>query len=413
MSPVTLSPVTLTALGHPEIAATDTRTIEVVERAEFTARAGVIGYDANYDPAALAALRGRVRITIAAGGASDVFEATVWPLVHQRQGIVFAREPAVRPRVFAGMASKAAADLDPRLKAALRAAGPVTLTLTPLGGEMPPGALYVVAMPLGNQGDLSPRAMEVLSGVDLILAEDTRVAHEALAWRGIHTPVKSCFDHNERARAPLVERELAAGRRLALISDAGMPLVSDPGHVVTRAAIAAGAHVTVVPGPSAPLAALALSGLPAATFRFAGFPPRTQGRRAAFLDDAVASADTTLAFEAPQRIGALLAELAALAPEREIALCRDLTKRTERVWRGTAQTVAGEFAVTDDGRGEFTLVIAPREEEAAAAAPEGGLEDFVAELLRAGCPTNPIVTALRARGMSRGDAYALVQRLKP
>jgi 16S rRNA (cytidine1402-2'-O)-methyltransferase len=408
-----MSPVTLTALGHPEIAATDTRTIEIVERAEFTARAGVIGYDAHYDPAALAALRGRVRVTIAAGGASDVFEATVWPLVHQRQGIVFAREPAVRPRVFAGMASKAAADLDPQLKAALRAATPVTLTLTPLGDEMPPGALYVVAMPLGNQGDLSPRAMEVLSGVDLILAEDTRVAHEALAWRGIHTPVKSCFDHNERARAPLVERELAAGRRLALISDAGMPLVSDPGHVVTRAAIAAGAYVTVVPGPSAPLAALALSGLPAATFRFAGFPPRTQGRRAAFLDDAVASADTTLAFEAPQRIGALLAELAALAPEREIALCRDLTKRTEQVWRGTAQAVAGEFAATDDGRGEFTLVIAPREEDAAAAAPEGGLEDFVAELLRAGCPTNPVVTALRARGMSRGDAYALVQRLKP
>ena len=279
MPPAPMSAVIVTALGHPQIAATDTRTIEVVERAELTARAGVVGYDAYYDPAALAALRGRIRVTVAAGDAADVFEATVWPLVHARQGIVFAREPAVRPRVLAGMASKAAADLDPQLKAALRAAAPVTLTLTPLGGEMPPGALYVVAMPLGNQGDLSPRAMEVLSGVDLILAEDTRVAHEALAWRGIHTPVKSCFDHNERTRAPLVERELAAGRRLALISDAGTPLVSDPGHVVTRAAIAAGAYVTAVPGPSAPLAALAVSGLPAATFRFAGVSRRAPRRR--------------------------------------------------------------------------------------------------------------------------------------
>jgi 16S rRNA (cytidine1402-2'-O)-methyltransferase len=407
-----MSSVTITALGHPDIAATDTRTIEIVERAEPAKRGSVAAYDARYDPAALAGLRGRIRVVIAAGDASDVFEATVSPLVHQRQGLVFARDPAVRPRVFAGMASKAAADLDPRLKAALRAPVPVTLTLSPISGEMPPGALYLVAMPIGNQGDLSPRALDILSGVDLILAEDTRVARDALAWRGIATPVKSCFDHNERMRVPLVARELGAGRRLALVSDAGTPLVSDPGHLIVRAAIAAGAYVTMVPGPSAPLMALALSGLPSTTFRFAGFPPRTAAQRESFLAAALASAETTIAFEAPQRVAGLLADFAGLAPDREVALCRDLTKRTEQVWRGTAAAVAADFAAHADGRGEFTIVIAPAPAPDTTSAPGGDLEAFVAALLRAGCPVNPIVAALRAGGMSRRDAYALVQGMK-
>jgi 16S rRNA (cytidine1402-2'-O)-methyltransferase len=277
---------------------------------------------------------------------------------------------------------------------------------------MPPGALYLVAMPIGNQGDLSPRALDILSGVDLILAEDTRVARDALAWRGIATPVKSCFDHNERMRVPLVARELAAGRRLALVSDAGTPLVSDPGHLIVRAAITAGAYVTMVPGPSAPLMALALSGLPSTTFRFAGFPPRTAAQRETFLAAALASAETTIAFEAPQRVAGLLADLAGLAPDREVALCRDLTKRTEQVWRGTASTVAADFAAQADGRGEFTIVIAPAPAPDTTSAPGGDLEAFVAALLRAGCPVNPIVAALRAGGMSRNDAYALVQGMK-
>ena len=407
-----MSSVIISALGHSDITATDTRTIEILEREELTKRTAVAAYNARYDPAAIAALRGRVRVTIEAGEASDVFEATIWPNVHQRQGLVFARDPAVRPRVFAGMATKAAADLNAQLKAALRTAVPVTLTLSSISGDMPPGALYLVAMPIGNQGDLSPRALEILAGVDLILAEDTRVAKDALAWRGIGTPIISCFDHNERVRAPFVAEKLAAGRRLALMSDAGTPLVSDPGHLVVRAAIEVGAYVTMAPGASAPLAALALSGLPSATFRFAGFPPRTTSKRAAFLDEMVNARETTIAFEAPQRAAALLTDLAAVAPDRQIALCRDLTKRTERVWRGAAAELAVAFAAEADGRGEFTIVIAPSQEKAPNAVPGGNLEDFVSALMWASCPVNPVVTALRACGMSRNEAYALVQGLK-
>lgn len=409
-----MQPVVVKARGHPDIKASDTRALELLEGPEMAKRAGVVALDASYDPEALAALRGRVRVTIAAGRESDSFEATVWPLVHQRQSLVFARDPAVKPRVFAGMASKAAADLAPALKEALRRAEDVTLTLAPLAGAaLPPGTLYLVAMPIGHQGDLSPRAVDVLAGVDLILAEDTRVARDALAWRGIRTPMTSCFDHNERLRVDLVAARLAEGRRIALVSDAGMPLVSDPGHLVVRAAVAAGATVTAVPGPSAALAALAVSGLPSATFRFAGFPPRKGGKRDAFLDAVVSSVDTSILFEAPQRIAALAAALAARAPDRAVALCRDLTKTSEEVRRGTAAGIAAALAAEPEIRGEFVLVVAPAPPRDA----QGGaadLERIVAALVRAGTPTAPLVAALReAAGLSRNEAYALVQRLKP
>jgi 16S rRNA (cytidine1402-2'-O)-methyltransferase len=403
----------ITARGHPDIKASDTRTLELLETPEMAKRGSVVAIDASYDPAALAALRGRVRVTIAAGDATDSFEATVWPLVHQRHALVFAREPAVRPRVFAGMASKAAADLAPDLKAALRAAETVTVTLEALVSELPAGTLYLVAMPIGHQGDLAPRAIDVLSGVDLILAEDTRIAHDALAWRGIRTPLTSCFDHNERLRVDLVTTQLAQGKRIALISDAGMPLVSDPGHLVVRAAIEAGATVTTVPGPSAALAALAVSGLPSATFRFAGFPPRKGGKRDAFLDAVLAAAETSILFEAPQRIAELAADFAARDSDRAVALARDLTKMTEQVQRGTAAEIAAALAAEDDIRGEFVLVVAPappREQQG----PAADLESLVAALLRAGSPTAPVVAALReTSGLSRNEAYALVQRLKP
>jgi 16S rRNA (cytidine1402-2'-O)-methyltransferase len=312
------------------------------------------------------------------------------------------------------MASKAAADLAPDLKAALRAAEAVTITVESLAdAELPPGALYLVAMPIGHQGDLAPRAIDVLSGVDLILAEDTRIAHDALAWRGIRTPLTSCFDHNERLRVDLVRAQLGQGKRIALISDAGMPLVSDPGHLVVRAAIEAGAAVTVVPGPSAALAALAVSGLPSATFRFAGFPPRKGGKRDEFLEATLAAAETSILFEAPQRIAELMDEVAARDPQRLVALARDLTKMTEQVQRGTAAEVAVALTAESDVRGEFVLVVAPAPPRDAAG-PAADLESLVAALLRAGSPTAPVVAALReTSGLSRNEAYALVQRLKP
>jgi 16S rRNA (cytidine1402-2'-O)-methyltransferase len=404
----------ITARGHPDIKASDTRTLELLETPDMAKRGSVVAIDATYDPAALAALRGRIRVTIAAGGAADSFEATVWPLVHQRHALVFARDPAVKPRVFAGMASKAAADLAPDLKDALRSAAALTITLTPFADAvLPAGTLYLVAMPIGHQGDLSPRAVDVLSGVDLILAEDTRIAHDALAWRGIRTPMTSCFDHNERLRVDLVTAQLAEGRRIALVSDAGMPLVSDPGHLVVRAAIETGANVTTVPGPSAALAALAVSGLPSATFRFAGFPPRKGGKRDEFLEGILAATDTSILFEAPQRIAELVGELAARAPTRAMALARDLTKMTEQVQRGTAAEIAAALAAEPDIRGEFVLVVAPAPPRDAQGTT-ADLESLVAALLRAGSPTAPVVAALReTSGLSRNEAYALVQRLKP
>ncbi len=402
-----MSDIRIRCRGHAAITATDSRTLELIDAEEWANRDGAIGYDAKFDPAALDGLRGRVLVELSCGEATDRLEATISPLFHRGQPLLFRRDPSVRSRSFAFLASKTAADLSRELVEALKKPGAeLTVALTPLAEEPPPGMLYLVALPIGHQGDLSPRAVDVLSSVDLILAEDTRIAHDALGWRGIRTKLQSCFAHNEKSRAPDVARRLAEGQRIALVSDAGMPVVSDPGQEITAAALAAGAEVRVIPGPSAVLTALALSGMAAPTFRFAGFPPRQGSARKEWIETLVAAEETSIFFESPHRISDLLGKLAETVPNRGLAVCRDLTKQSEQVLRGAVRDI--EIA---DPAGEYTLVLAPAEaktEESGAVASEALLKALLAE----GVPPSTLAKALRRTGMGRAEAYDLAQKLK-
>lgn len=411
-------PARIAFRGHAQVRASDPSAIEIVAGEAFADRSRALGYAPEFEPAALQALRGRVRVAVEVDGLADAFEATISPGFARGAPLLFRREPA-SARALAVAASKGAADLDPDLRRRLAEPGAEgTLTLTPIAGDTPPPGLFaLVGMPIGHQGDLSPRALDLLMSVDLIWAEDTRIAREALAWRGVKTPLASCYAQKEHLRAEELAGRLAAGERVAFVSDAGMPAVSDPGAELVRAAVEAGAQVTVLPGPSAPTAAVALSGFGGGGgFAFLGFPPRKGAERDRFLARVLNSPEPVALFEAPPRMLDLLADLAAAAPERALAACRDLTKQTEQVFRGTAAEIAQALAADQPVRGEFALVIdaAPSPSDPAQpAGPAFDLEAFVARLLAEGSPTQPVVSALRAFGLDRRTAYDLVQRLKP
>lgn len=223
-----------------------------------------------------------------------------------------------------------------------------------------PGCLYVVATPIGNLGDLSPRALAVLSGVDAICAEDTRMTSQLLAHFGIKKPLKALHDHNEDQLAAELVQQLQAGRTLALVSDAGTPLVSDPGYALVRAARAAALTVQAVPGPCAVTAALSIAGLPTDEFTFAGFLPAKPSARRARLQVLAAEPRTWVVYEAPHRIVECVEDLATvLGSERRVFLARELTKRFEQ----SVQLPAGalvEWIKADPNRqrGEFVLVVA-------------------------------------------------------
>lgn len=416
------SPVRIRFRGHPAVRATDPRAWEILDTEDWVDRPGALGYAPQFDPAALLHLRGRVVLHLEVEGETTSMEATLQPSWTRGGSLAFRRDTRTLQRPLASQCSKAAADLPAALVDRLRAPGAqASLTLTPLSDPAPPaGSLTLVAMPIGNQGDLPPRALDALAAADLILAEDTRVTDKALRWRGIQNPIASCHDHNERQRAPEALRRLAQGQRLVLVSDAGTPLVSDPGYALVQAALQAGVHLSAIPGPSAVVLALILSGLPADTFRFAGFAPRRSAELDPFLDRVLAGSDTTVLFESAHRIETFLEALTALAPERRIAVCKDLTKRTEHVLRGTPGEVAGQLHSLEDTGGEYTVVMAPAPESptpaSSQAAPGTGaqpaLEPFLEALLDEGCPTAPIVKALRKKtAMPRDAAYAYVQGL--
>jgi 16S rRNA (cytidine1402-2'-O)-methyltransferase len=218
------------------------------------------------------------------------------------------------------------------------------------------GTLFVVGTPIGNLEDITLRALRVLREVDVIAAEDTRRTAGLLAHYGIRTPMLSLHAHNERARATALIDKLRAGHRVAVVSDAGMPLVSDPGAPLVIAARAAGIRVEVVPGPSAALAALVTVGFPSDSFTFLGFPPVRAVARRAWLTTLAAEPRTVVFFEAPHRIRATLEALAEILPERPLAVARELTKLHEEVLAGTAAAVLARLG---EVRGEFTIVVGP------------------------------------------------------
>jgi 16S rRNA (cytidine1402-2'-O)-methyltransferase len=230
--------------------------------------------------------------------------------------------------------------------------------------------LYLVATPIGNLRDVSLRALEILAAADIIACEDTRVTRKLLSHYGIGTPLTPYHDHNAATARPKLVARLAEGARVALVSDAGTPLVSDPGYRLVRAAQAAGHPVTAAPGASAVLAALAVAGLPTDRFFFEGFlPPKETARRTRIA--ALARIPATLVlFETGPRLAAALADLAAGLGEREAAVCRELTKLHEEVRRGTLAELADAYRSLPEPRGEIVIVTAPPTEPESASAEE-------------------------------------------
>ena len=275
------------------------------------------------------------------------------------------------------------------------------------------GRLQVVATPIGNLADLSARARAALEGADLLAAEDTRHTGTLLKAAGISRPLLSLHEHNESQRVPEVLARLAAGATVVLVSDAGTPLLSDPGYELLRGALAAGFEVQVVPGPSAITAALAVAGLPTDRFCFEGFlPARAPERRAALA--ALAHEPRTLVFfEAPHRIAATLADLAAeFGAQRHAAVARELTKAHETLYRGTLAELAARAGSEENfARGEITLVVqgAP-----ASDAPDAAeLRRVVDILSRELPPGRAAALAAALTGATRAAAYALATRKQP
>jgi 16S rRNA (cytidine1402-2'-O)-methyltransferase len=266
----------------------------------------------------------------------------------------------------------------------------------------PQGGLLVVATPIGNLDDLSPRAAAALREADVVACEDTRRTATLLRRAGSSVRMVPVHEHNEAARAEDLVRRMRAGETIALVSDAGMPGISDPGRRVIRAAIDAGFVVSVIPGPSAVEAALVASGLPVEPFAFVGFFPRKAGERAGFFAEDGTWPGSLVGFESPRRVGSLLAVLSAIDPERRVAVCRELTKMHEEVVRGTAAELAARFA--EAPYGEVTVVIGP------AATPVDAGDDRVAHgvavLLEAGLsPGRAADVAARIGLGARNAAY--------
>ena len=271
------------------------------------------------------------------------------------------------------------------------------------------GRLFVVATPIGNLSDLTARAAEVLCAGAHVLAEDTRRARILLRHAGSSARAVSLHAHNEASRTGQALAWLGRGDDVALVSDAGTPLLSDPGERLVGAAVAEGFEVMPVPGPSAVLAALVASGLPCVPFTFLGFLPRKAGRREQMLDRIAAASDTTVLFESPVRVTRLLDDLAKRAHAgRRVAVCRELTKLHEEVFRGTLSDAALRWRESPP-RGEVTVVVEGRRNGDGKSDPEEARQ-IAAELLDDGlAPTAAAKELAKRTGLARGDAYDVVR----
>ena len=271
----------------------------------------------------------------------------------------------------------------------------------------------LVSTPIGNLGDLSPRAVGALRDADMILCEDTRVTAPLLAQHGIVTKLQSFHDHNEESRTASLVAMMQEGRRLALVSDAGAPLIADPGYRLVRAAIEAGLVVSAVPGPNAALMALALSGLPPHPFLFNGFlPPRAAARRSALrrlvaAEHAGLSA-TLVFYEAPHRLTACLEDCLAELGDRPAAVGRELTKRFEEVRRGGLAALAAHYAA-HEARGEITLVIGPAPQTSASVEE---LDEALGQALARMTIRDAAAAVARELGLPRKQVYARALSLK-
>jgi len=271
--------------------------------------------------------------------------------------------------------------------------------------------LHLVATPIGNLGDITLRALETLAAADTIYCEDTRVTVRLLERYGMKVPLKALHDHNEAALVPAIAAEIESGRAIALVSDAGTPLISDPGFRLVRACSEAGIRVTSLPGASAVLTALQLSGLATDSFSFAGFLPSGDGERGRALDTLMDATHTIIVYESPHRLRDALSDIRARDEERPVAVARELTKLHEEMLRGTASSILATLTSRETIKGECVIVIsgrAPQEQaldeaqiariiaDAAAALPAGKAAQQVAKLT----------------GLARDEAFARIVKLK-
>jgi 16S rRNA (cytidine1402-2'-O)-methyltransferase len=268
--------------------------------------------------------------------------------------------------------------------------------------RLAPG-LYVAATPIGNLGDITLRVLQALAGADVIACEDTRVTRKLLDRYGIVTPLSPYHEHNAAKARPALLRRLADSAAIVLVSDAGTPLISDPGFKLVRAVQEAGHTVTALPGASAVLTALSIAGLPTDQFFFAGFLPPKRAARQARIAELTRLPGTLVLFETGPRVAAALADLAAgLGGNREAALCRELTKLHEEIKRGELAKLA-EACAGEEPRGEIVLVIAPRPQE-----PETSLADtetMLREALARHSLKDAVVEVVQATGRSRREVY--------
>jgi 16S rRNA (cytidine1402-2'-O)-methyltransferase len=265
--------------------------------------------------------------------------------------------------------------------------------------------LYIVSTPIGNLEDITLRALRVLKEADLIACEDTRQTRKLLDHYGIAKPVTSYHDHNEAARAAELIERLERGESIALVSDAGTPLISDPGYRLVAAAVLAGITVVPIPGPSAVMGALAAAGLATDSFRFCGFlPPKTSQRQKVF-EELKHETCTLVFYEAPHRILETLEDLAAVMPERPVVIARELTKLHEEFLRGTAVELRAALSARQSVKGEITLLIGKAEH---AELDDTPIEDAIQALESSGVSRmDAIKQVAKARGMSKRNVYKL------
>jgi 16S rRNA (cytidine1402-2'-O)-methyltransferase len=268
--------------------------------------------------------------------------------------------------------------------------------------------LYVVATPIGNLRDITLRALDVLAAADLVLAEDTRVTGKLLAAYGLSAKLARYDEHGAEQTRPRAMAALAEGKRVALVSDAGTPLVSDPGYRLVREAAAEGYPVFPIPGASALLAGLSAAGLPTDRFLFAGFPPPKSAARRTFLEELAGLRATLVFFEGGSRLAASLADMAAVFGDREAVVCRELTKLYETTYRGPLATLAADPKL-DAPKGEIVILVAPgRQTEATAADVDTALADALTRLR----PAEAAAEVAKALGLPRRDLYRRAMSLK-
>jgi 16S rRNA (cytidine1402-2'-O)-methyltransferase len=269
--------------------------------------------------------------------------------------------------------------------------------------------LYLVATPIGNLGDIGLRALAVLAAADVIACEDTRVSRRLIEYYGVATPLTPYHEHNAAEARPKLLARLAAGEAVALISDAGTPLISDPGYKLAREVNAAGHPVTAIPGASSVLAALSLSGLPTDRFFFDGFLPAKDAARQKRIKELARIPATLVLFETGPRIAGALADLAGELGPREAAVCRELTKLHEEIRRQPLDTLAQAYANNAEIRGEFVIVVAPPIEEAVEAQD---LDAMLRQALKRTSVKEAVGEVASATGASRRDVYQRALALK-